>query len=62
MEITCFTWNVNVSLWNMTIACALQWRVAYVGRFSIGMAHPIRENISGVEQTPVNGAHLRPQL
>ena len=31
VEIACFTWNVNVNLWNMNIACALKWGVASVG-------------------------------
>ena len=26
-----FTWNVNVNVWNMTIACTIRWRVASVG-------------------------------
>ena len=30
--------------------------------FLLGVAHPIRENISGAEQTQVNDAHSRPQL
>ena len=32
----------------MNIACALRWRVASVGITLLGVAHPIRENISGV--------------
>ena len=31
VEIACFTWDVNVILWNMTIACALRWGVASLG-------------------------------
>ena len=49
-------------MWNMTIACALRWGVALYEVFLLGMAHPLRENISGVEQTLVDSAHLRPQL
>ena len=42
----------------MTIACSLRWGIASVGRFSIGRgSHPIRENISGAEQTSVNNAY-----
>ena len=51
-----------MSLWNITITCALRWEVAFVGRFSIGVAHLIRENISCAEQSSVNGAHSRPQF
>ena len=40
VEIACFTWNVNVSLLNMTIACALRWGVASVGRFSTRRGSP----------------------
>ena len=42
VEIACFTWNVNVnvSLWNMTIACALRWGVASVGHFSTRRSSP----------------------
>ena len=30
IDIACFYWNVNVNVWNMTIACALRWGVASV--------------------------------
>ena len=31
MNLHVFTWNVNVNVWNMTIACALRWGVASIG-------------------------------
>ena len=47
---------------NMTIVCALRWRVALVGVFSTGRSSPYMGNISGAKQTPEDGAHSRPQL
>ena len=41
----------------VNITCALRWGVA-----SIGMAHPLWENILGAGNTPVDDAHSRPQL
>ena len=29
-------------MWNMTIACALRWGVAYVGSFSTGRGSPYK--------------------
>ena len=31
-----------MSLWNMTIACALRWGVAFVGKFSTGRGSPYK--------------------
>ena len=47
---------------NMTIACAFRWGVALIGVLSIGRGSLYMENISGVGQTPEDGAHSRPQL
>ena len=47
---------------NMTIACALRWRVALVGVLSTRRGSPYMGNISGAGQTPKDGAHSRPQL
>ena len=35
-----FTWNVDVNLWNMTIAYALRWGVASVRVYSSGRDSP----------------------
>ena len=32
----------------VNIACALRWEVASIGITLLGVAHPIRDNISGV--------------
>ena len=42
---------------NMTIACALRWGVASVGISSTRRDSPFM----GTGQTPVDGAHSRPQ-
>ena len=34
------TSNVDVNLWNMTIACALRWGVAFVGVYCTGRSSP----------------------
>ena len=46
--------DVNASA---SIACALRWEVASVGSSLLGVAHPIWDNISGAEQTPVDDSH-----
>ena len=45
----------------MNIAYTLKWGVASVGITLLGMAHPIRDNISGAGQVPVGGSHLGPR-
>ena len=46
--------DVNASA---SIACALRWEVASVGSSLLSVAHPIWDNISGAEQTPVDDSH-----
>ena len=42
----------------VNIACALRWGVASVGITLLGVAHPIRDNISGAGHAPMGGSHL----
>ena len=41
----------------MNIACTLRWKVAFIGITLLGVAHPIRENISGAGYTPMDDSH-----
>ena len=41
----------------MNIAYAVRWEVASIGITLLGVAHPIRENFSGVGYMPVGGSH-----
>ena len=43
----------------VNIACALKWGVASVGITLLGVAHPIRDNISGAGHVLVGGSHPR---
>ena len=45
----------------VNIACALRWGVASVGITLLGVAHPIWDNILGVENALVGGSHLELQ-
>ena len=45
----------------VNIVCALRWEVASVGITLLGVAHPIRDNISGVGHAQVGGSHSRPR-
>ena len=45
----------------VNIACALRCGVASVEITLLGVAHPIRDNISGVGHAPVGGSHPRPR-
>ena len=42
---------------SVNIACALRWGVASIGITLLGVAHPIRENISGAGYTSVDCSH-----
>ena len=44
----------------VSIACALRWEVAFIGITLQGMAHPIRDNISGAGHAVVGGSHPMP--
>ena len=55
-----FTWNVDVKLWNMTIACALRRGVAFVGVYSTGRGSPYMGKISSARSTSVDSAYSRP--
>ena len=43
------------------ITCVLRREVAFVGITLLGVAHPIRDNILGAGQVPVNDFHPEPQ-
>ena len=45
----------------MNIACALRWGVASVGITLLGVARPIRENISGAGYTLMDDSDPGPQ-
>ena len=57
-----FTWSVDVNLWNMTIACALRWGVASIKVYSIGRCSAYMGKHFRCRESPVDGAHSRPQL
>ena len=40
-------------MWKVNIAYTLRWGVASVGIILLGVAHSIRDNISGAGQVPV---------
>ena len=40
----------------VNIACALRWEVASVGITLLGVAHPIRKNISSAKLASVDGS------
>ena len=45
----------------VNIACALRYGVAFGGITLLDMAHPIRDNISGMGHAPMGGSHPGPR-
>ena len=49
--------DVNVKSAKGEHCIVLRWGVAYVGITLLGMAHPIRDNISGTGHASMGGSH-----
>ena len=41
----------------VNITCALRWGVVFIGFTLLGVAHLIRDNISGTELAPEDSSH-----